>query len=79
MPSKWEERVMVPIHRQKFFTKDCTYCERELDDYQVGFRGGRSTVDQIFTLRQILEKYWEYNKDSWYIFIDFNQAYESIH
>ena len=55
------------------------YCERELGDYQAGFRRGRSTIDQIFTIRQALEKNWEYDRDSWHIFVDFKQAYDSIH
>ena len=55
------------------------YCEGIIGDYQAGFRSHRSTVDQIFILRQALEKYWEYNKSSYHVFVDFKQAYDSIH
>ena len=37
--------------------------ESKLEDGQCGFRPGRSTTDQIFTLKQIFEKSWEYGKD----------------
>ena len=37
----------------------------------------RSTVDHIFSLRQILEKKWEYNKEVYQLFIDFEKAYDS--
>lgn len=50
-----------------------------INEYQYGFRTGRSTVDQIFTLRQICEKAWEYNKKAHILFIDFIKAYDSIH
>ena len=35
-------------------------------------------IDHIFSIRQILEKKWEYNKDVYQLFIDFEKAYDSI-
>ena len=40
------------------------HCENVIGDYQAGFRQSRSTIDQIFILRQMLEKYWEFYKIS---------------
>ena len=37
------------------------YTEQILGDYQCGFRKGRSTMDQIFSLRQIIETFYEHN------------------
>src|ERR1700761_2613245 len=47
-------------------------------DYQCGFRNGRSTTDQLFIIRQIMEKAWEYNISIHQLFVDFKQAYDSI-
>ena len=55
------------------------YIEEVIGDYQCGFRRGRSTIDHIFTIRQLMEKYWEYNKEMWQLLIDFKQAYDSVH
>ena len=47
--------------------------------YQCGFRPGKSTIDQIFTIRQILEKTKELQIETHYHFIDFKAAYDSIY
>ena len=52
--------------------------ESKLEDGQCGFRPGRSTTDQIFTLKQILEKSWEYGKDLFACFVDLEKAYDRV-
>jgi len=47
-------------------------------EYQCGLKPGKSTVDHIFTLRQLIEKHNEYNKPLYPLFIDFKQTYDSI-
>lgn len=54
------------------------YTEEIIGDYQGGFRKGRSTTDQLFIIRQIMEKAWEYNITIHQLFVDFKQAYDSI-
>lgn len=54
------------------------YAEDILGQYQCGFRKNRSTIDQIFILRQILEKCSEWCVDTYHMFIDFRTAYDSI-
>ena len=45
--------------------------------YQCGFPSGKSTTNQMFTLRQILEQI-EYNVHTQNLFVDFKQTYYSI-
>jgi hypothetical protein len=33
-----------------------------LEKEQYAFRGGRTTTDLIFTVRQIIERNWEYGR-----------------
>ena len=54
------------------------YANEIIGEYQCGFRRNRSTVDHTFSIRQILEKKWEYNKEVCQLFIDFEKAYDSI-
>ncbi|XP_025420013.1 zinc transporter ZIP10-like [Sipha flava] len=50
-----------------------------IGEYQGGFRSGRLTNYQIFIVRQLLQKTWEFNKEMRILFIDFQKAYDSLH
>lgn len=45
--------------------------------YQCGFRPGKSTIDQIFTIHQILEKTLNTQIDTHQLFIDFKADFNS--
>ncbi|KAJ4431758.1 hypothetical protein ANN_20363 [Periplaneta americana] len=62
----WEERRLTP------------YVDEIIGDHQCGFRRNRSTIDQIFCIRQIMEKKWEYKGTVHQLFIDFKKAYDSV-
>jgi len=47
-------------------------------DHQRGFRPSTSGTDQIFCIRQILEKKWEHNGRGHQLFVDSEKAYESV-
>lgn len=49
-----------------------------LEEEQHGFRKGRSTVDLIFAVRMLTEKYWEYGKNLVIAFVDIEKAYDSV-
>ncbi|XP_062127293.1 uncharacterized protein LOC133839668 [Drosophila sulfurigaster albostrigata] len=53
------------------------HAEALIGPYQCGFRPGKSTVDQIFTLRQILEKSYENQIDTYHLFVDYKAAFDS--
>ena len=55
------------------------YIEKITGDYQNRFRNGRCVIDNIFVLKKINKKIWEYNQSVQYLFIDFQKAYDSIH
>ena len=46
--------------------------------YQAGFMGERATTDQMFAIRQVLQKCREYNVPTHHLFIDFKSAYDTI-
>ena len=45
-----------------------------MSEEQAGFRAGRSINEQIFNSRIIQEKYTEYQKPLYHIFIDFKKC-----
>jgi hypothetical protein len=40
--------------------------------------GGINQSSTTFSIRQILEKNWEYNNEVYQLFIDFEKVYDSI-
>ena len=53
--------------------------DSQLRQEQAGFRRGRSCNDQIFTLRQIIEKVTAWQRPTIMHFIDFSKAFDCIH
>ena len=49
------------------------YIEKITRDNWNGFRDGISVTDNIFVLKIINEKIWEYNQSAQYLFIDFKR------
>lgn len=52
--------------------------ERLMGEEQCGFRKGRGCVDQIFALRNIMEKSLEVNKELFVAFMDLEKAYDRV-
>ena len=54
------------------------YVNRELPVVQAGFRKGRGTRDQIANIRWIIEKAREFQKNIYFCFIDYAQAFDCV-
>ena len=54
------------------------YVNRELPDVQAGFRKGRGTRDQIADIRWIIEKTREFQKNTYFCFIDYAKAFDCV-
>jgi hypothetical protein len=54
------------------------YIGEIIRDHECGFRRNRSITDQIFCIRQILEKKYEYNETVHQLFIDFKTTCDSV-
>lgn len=61
------------------FKRFTQYVDPKIGGYQCGFWKGKSSKDQIFTPRQILEMTREFGITTHHLFIDFKEAhFESI-
>lgn len=52
--------------------------DKKLLEEQAGFRAGRSTLDQVFILRTVMERSREFNQPLHICFIDLQKAYDSV-
>lgn len=74
MVSMYNNTILADI----LYVKSVPYAEEITWEYNGVFQRGRSTADQIFTMRQILKKFWELNTDAHQLFIDFQAAYATV-
>ena len=51
----------------------------ELPDVQGGFRKGRGTRDQIANIHWIIEKAREFQKNTYFCFIDYAKAFDCVY
>ena len=54
------------------------YVIRELPDVEAGFRKGRGTRDPIASIRWIMEKAREFQKNIYFCFIDYAKAFDYV-
>ncbi|KAK3082831.1 hypothetical protein FSP39_006593 [Pinctada imbricata] len=71
MPSKVFSRVVIQRIQEG--------AEKQLREEQAGFRKGRSTTEQLFTIRYIIEQCTEWNATLYVNYVDFEKAFDSIH
>ena len=67
-------KVMLNILQARL--QQCVNCE--LPDVQAGFRKGRGTSDQIANILWIIKKATEFQKNIYFYFIDYSQAFDSV-
>jgi hypothetical protein len=70
--------TMYKVFSNVLFKRLAPYVERVVGDYQCGFHQGRSRTEQVFNVRQILEKCKQVGIQIHYLFVDFKAAYDSI-
>ena len=52
--------------------------ESIIAEEQAGFRSGRNTIEQIFSLRILCERYLQHQQDLYHVFIDFKKAFDRV-
>ena len=52
--------------------------QKIIAEEQAGFRAGRSNTEQIFNLQSMCEKYLQHHQDLYYVFIDFEKAFQRV-
>ena len=61
-----------------FQTKLQQYVYDELPDVQTGFKKGRGTREHIANIHWIMEKAREFQKNTYFCFIDYAKAFDCV-
>ena len=84
MPKNVQSRTIALIsHTSKVMLKILQarlqqYVNCKLSDVQAGFRKGRGTRNQIANIHRIIEKAGEFQKNIYFCFIDYAQAFDCV-
>lgn len=70
--------IAYKIFANVLYQRLLPYANENIGEYQCGFRNNRSTTDQLFGIRQIMEKCREFNVTTHHLFVDFKAAYDSV-
>ncbi|KAK6737021.1 hypothetical protein RB195_019611 [Necator americanus] len=72
-------RVMYKVLERIILDRLIKHREETTRDEQAGFRPGRSTIDQVFIVRRVIEIWLRYSKTMQLAFLDFEAAFDSPH
>ena len=75
--------ISLLCHSEKIFATDLLHrikvrTEAILSETQAGVRSGRSTIDQLYTLRNIVGKYLAHGIDLYACYIDIKKVFHSV-
>ena len=73
-PAQHASKVMLKLLQARLQQ----YVNRELPDIQAGFRKGRGPRDQIADIHWIMEIAREFQKDIYFCFIDYAEAFDCV-
>ncbi|KAK6765156.1 hypothetical protein RB195_025192 [Necator americanus] len=71
--------VMYKVLERIILDRLINHREETMRDEHAGFRPGRSTIDQVFIVRRVIEIWQRYSKPMQLAFLDFETAFDSPH
>ena len=79
----WRGITLMPtaakVMRKVIIKRISRGVDKKLRKERGGFRSGRSTIEQIFVLRNIIEQSVEWNASLYICFVDYEKAFDSVH
>jgi hypothetical protein len=70
--------VTYKVFAKILYDRLLPHANAAVQHYQAEFQSGKPTTDQLFALRQILQKCNEFNITTHHLFIDFKAEYDTI-
>ena len=77
IPREWELSTLIHKVLEGVLEKRLRQ-KVKIDDMQFGFVPGKGTVDAIFMVRQLQEKFLEKRKDLFFAFVDLEKAFDRL-